>query len=84
MMCLIIHSFSFDGNESKRYKASTKYSNIGHGINAGGIPSRFRAETTAFWREKEMTIFFVSMAHQFPEHAYQAVSRVSDSGLDTT
>jgi hypothetical protein len=29
----------------------------------------------AFWREKEMTIFFASMAHHLPEHASQAVSR---------
>jgi Rad3-related DNA helicase len=30
---------------------------------------------TAFWREKEMIIFFASIAHHLPEHASQAVSR---------
>ena len=50
-------------------------------INAGVIPSRFRAEMTAFLREKEMTIFFASMAHHFSEHASHAVSRGSVAAL---
>jgi hypothetical protein len=50
-------------------------------INAGVIPSRFRAEKTAFGREKEMTIFFASMAHHFSEHASLAVSRGSVAAL---
>ncbi len=36
---------------------------------------------TAFWREKEMSIFFVSMAHHFPEPASQAMSRGSEAAL---
>ena len=36
---------------------------------------------TAFWKEKEMIIFFASMAHHFPEHASQAVSRRSVAAL---
>jgi hypothetical protein len=35
----------------------------------------------AFWREKEMIIFFASMAHHFSEHASQAVSRESVAAL---
>lgn len=31
--------------------------------------------------EKNMLIFFVSMAHHFPEHASQAVSRESEAAL---
>jgi hypothetical protein len=53
----------------------------GDSINADVIPSRFRAEMTAFRREKEMTIFFVSMAHHFSEHASQVVSRGSVAAL---
>jgi hypothetical protein len=44
-------------------------------INADVITRRLKAEMAAFWREKEMIIFFVSMAHHFSEHASQAVSR---------
>ncbi|OLB55676.1 MAG: hypothetical protein AUG45_13620 [Ktedonobacter sp. 13_1_20CM_3_54_15] len=36
---------------------------------------------TAFWREKEMIIFFASMAHHSPKHAFQAVSRESGAAL---
>jgi hypothetical protein len=36
---------------------------------------------TAFWREKEMSIFFVSMAHHFPEPASQGMSRGSEAAL---
>jgi hypothetical protein len=36
---------------------------------------------TAFWREKEMIIFFASIAHHLPEHASQAVSRESVAAL---
>src|SRR5205807_5658736 len=50
-------------------------------INANVIPSRFRAEMTAFRRKKEMTIFFASMAHHFSEHASQVVSRGSVAAL---
>jgi hypothetical protein len=35
----------------------------------------------ASWREKEMIIFFASMAHYFSEHASQAVSRESVAAL---
>src|SRR5258708_39803084 len=51
------------------------------GINADVILSRFRAEKAVFLRDKEMTIFFDSMAHHFSEHASQAVSRGSEAAL---
>ncbi len=50
-------------------------------INADVITRRFRAEMAAFWRKKEMTIFFASMAHHFSEHASQVVSRGSVAAL---
>src|SRR5579875_473406 len=50
-------------------------------ISADVITRRFRAKIAAFWREKEMTIFFASMAHHFSEHAFQAVSRESIAAL---
>ena len=37
-------------------------------INAGVILSQLRAEIAAFSRAKDVTIFFASMAHLFPEH----------------
>ena len=53
----------------------------GNTINADVITRRFRAEMAAFWREKEMIIFFASMAHHFSEHASQVVSRESVAAL---
>jgi hypothetical protein len=53
----------------------------GASIHADVNTRRRRAERTAFWREKDMSIFFVSKAHHFPEHASQAVSRGSEAAL---
>ena len=65
-----------------RSPASRASSNpLSASINADVIPSRFRAEMTAFWKEKEMTIFFVSIAHHFSERASQVVSRGSVAAL---
>jgi hypothetical protein len=45
------------------------------------ILRRQRREMNASREEKNMLIFFVSMAHHFPEHASQAVSRESEAAL---